>query len=78
MSGKGQREKKKGGEERLRVKTVGAHIESGCQKRAKRDKYFEAHNCSNSLQGFKKSGKFSTVPGRKYTAFPNPNIPYKR
>ncbi|KZS20369.1 Uncharacterized protein APZ42_012955 [Daphnia magna] len=27
MSGKGQREKKKGVEERLRVKTVGAHIE---------------------------------------------------
>jgi len=37
MSGKG--EKKKGVEERLRVKTVGAHIESGCQKRAKRDKH---------------------------------------
>ncbi|EFX63957.1 hypothetical protein DAPPUDRAFT_267351 [Daphnia pulex] len=36
MFGKG--EKKKGVEERLRVKTVGAHIESGSQKRAKRDK----------------------------------------
>ncbi|KZS04072.1 Uncharacterized protein APZ42_033041 [Daphnia magna] len=39
MYGKGQREKKKGVEERLRVKTVGAHIESGCKKRAKRDKH---------------------------------------
>ncbi|KAI9553693.1 hypothetical protein GHT06_021635 [Daphnia sinensis] len=39
MSGKGQREKKKGVEEKLRVKKVGAHIESGCQKRAKRDKH---------------------------------------
>ncbi|EFX68646.1 hypothetical protein DAPPUDRAFT_329927 [Daphnia pulex] len=46
MSGKG--EKKKGVEERLRVKTVGAHIESGSQKRAKRDKQISFDNGADS------------------------------
>jgi hypothetical protein len=81
MSGKG--EKKKGVEERLRVKTVGAHIESGCQKRAKRDKHDQFVKTLPKLTKFysrptsstptpeerQKKESYPNIEGRKKTLF---------